>query len=477
MKKILLFVCALICSAAMSAATWNVTVPDGTKACYIAGNLNGWTFSEMTKVDDTHYTITVETDKTDGYKYACGPNWAYVEKTADGNEMGNRTYSANDVVAKWASIYDPGATVSYVDITISVKAATAPTIWWWGAGDKCPNPDQMGLGYDSGTNQPVMTAVEGKEGWFEWNFKDVDASLGVTFKLNKGNKEINAKKSTCYNTSGDIIDCNSDDPVVTYDYYIAGNEALTGKNWVADGTGMNKVDGIYTYTFSNVAANTQCELKVTDGTWTEGKQWGYDQLSTVPAGVTKGTGMGDNNIIFTTAEAGDVTVQFNAETKKVTLIGTFNGGDEPHDPVIALAGDMNDWSTTECLFVLSDDKATATASVTLAAATTYGFKILLDGKWYSNDNSGEMTETNCTNWLFVEKDGYNTETKITTVKEGSYKFTWNVANKTLSVTYPGVETSISSTETEVVTIKVIRDGQVLIIRDGVVYNMMGQAIR
>lgn len=158
MKKILLFLCALTCSAAMSAATWNVTVPEGTKACYIAGNLNGWTFSEMTKVDDTHYTITVETENTKGYKYTSGPDWTYEELTATGGNVSDREYAENDVVAKWKNVYDPGVEISYVDITISVKATSAPTIWWWGAGDKCPNADKT---YTWDT-QPAMTAVAGK---------------------------------------------------------------------------------------------------------------------------------------------------------------------------------------------------------------------------------------------------------------------------------------------------------------------------
>lgn len=475
MKKILLFMCALICSAAMSAATWNVTVPDGTKACYIAGEATGWKHTEMTKVDATHYTITIETDKKDKYKYCSGPDWAYVEKTADGGDVLDRTYRTDDVVAAWASIYDPGATVSYVDITIRVKAATAPTIWWWGAGDKCPNPEDVpGMGYNFKTNQPVMTVVEGKTGWYEWNFKDVNESLGVTFKLNKGNNEINAKESTCYNTSGEVIDCDNDDPVVTYDYYIAGNEALTGKNWVADGTGMNKVDGIYTYTFSNVAANTQCALKVTDGTWADGKQWGYDQLSTVPAGVTLGK---NNNIIFTLAEAGDVTVQFNAETKKVTLIGTFNGGDEPATPKVQLAGDFetSEWSTYD--LTTSADKLTAYVVLTLekreTAENQYSFKMIVDGEWFGNE--WYMERNNCTGWVLEKGKG---NVNLRTDVAGNYTFTWTYANNSLSVTYPMAgPTSISSTEAEVVTTKVIRDGQVLIIRDGVVYNMMGQAIR
>ena len=88
--------------------TYNVTVPEGTNACYIAGDMNTWTFTEMTKVDDTHYTITIaEATLEMGYKYCSGPDWAYVEKSAEGEELQNRVYSENDVVAAWAAIYDP----------------------------------------------------------------------------------------------------------------------------------------------------------------------------------------------------------------------------------------------------------------------------------------------------------------------------------------------------------------------------------
>ena len=190
MKKLFSFVCALVCAMSLSAAvTYNVQVPAGTNTCYICGDCTGWNHTAMTKVDDTHYTINLETTAQDGYKYCSGPDWAYVEKNADGSEMSNRTYAANDVVAQWASVYNPGAAVSYVDITIRVKADAAPNIWWWGAGDKCPNADKTtdagGNAY-TWDNQPVMTAVAGQTGWYEWVFKDVNASLGVTFKLNKG---------------------------------------------------------------------------------------------------------------------------------------------------------------------------------------------------------------------------------------------------------------------------------------------------
>ena len=88
--------------------TYNVTVPAGTSACYIAGDMNGWTFTEMTKVDNTHFTITIEgATTTMTYKYCSGPAWEYVEKDAYGSEISARTYSTNDVVESWANIYQP----------------------------------------------------------------------------------------------------------------------------------------------------------------------------------------------------------------------------------------------------------------------------------------------------------------------------------------------------------------------------------
>ena len=102
--------------------TYNVTVPTGTNACYIAGDMNGWSFTEMTKVDDTHYTITIETaTKADGYKYASGANWKYVEKGANGEELENRVWSENDVVAKWAAVYVP-ETVGFENIEATENA-------------------------------------------------------------------------------------------------------------------------------------------------------------------------------------------------------------------------------------------------------------------------------------------------------------------------------------------------------------------
>ena len=85
--------------------TYTVKVPEGTEKCYIAGEMNSWSFQEMTPTANANeFTITIDGATTaHKYKYTCGESWAYVEKKADGSDLdADRTYNANDVVAKWA---------------------------------------------------------------------------------------------------------------------------------------------------------------------------------------------------------------------------------------------------------------------------------------------------------------------------------------------------------------------------------------
>lgn len=112
MKKLFTLSIALLSMFAMGqsamALTYTVTVPAGTNACYISGMMNGWSPSAnpMTKVNATTYTIEFPNAKeTDEYKYMSGPDWPYVEKDASGGDIANRTYTANDVVASWASVF------------------------------------------------------------------------------------------------------------------------------------------------------------------------------------------------------------------------------------------------------------------------------------------------------------------------------------------------------------------------------------
>jgi len=174
MKRIFTFAIALLSFFAIASAanvTFTVTVPfdaakpttNMTYECYLVGNFQGWAIStapKMTKVDDTHYTITLDdatfvvnngvqvTTANLQYKYACGndASWAYIEKYADGSEMkANRAYALGtvnthesspgvvddtsvpgtngvDVVLRWAAVYNPN--VAPVPMDVEINALT-----------------------------------------------------------------------------------------------------------------------------------------------------------------------------------------------------------------------------------------------------------------------------------------------------------------------------------------------------------------
>ena len=100
--------------------TFTVNVPAGTKQCYVVGGLpqlSSWSAGAavpMTRVGEKdQFTVTVaginaaDVSASEGYKYICGPDWKYVEKTASGGEVTNRTTIGNpDVVASWAAVYE-----------------------------------------------------------------------------------------------------------------------------------------------------------------------------------------------------------------------------------------------------------------------------------------------------------------------------------------------------------------------------------
>ena len=189
MKKIFTLFSACICAMSMFALTYNVTVPAGTNACYIAGEMNGWSQVEMTKVDATHYTLEVA-DATEAmkYKYCSGPGWAYVEKSAGGDEIADRTYTPNDVVEKWAAVYNPNNTSNpgeTKDITVKAKVpaewTNGITAWVWPTGGEGREviPTQEGEWYVVTENCAELNIIY-KNG-AGWN-GDVNQTIDMTFQ-------------------------------------------------------------------------------------------------------------------------------------------------------------------------------------------------------------------------------------------------------------------------------------------------------
>ena len=122
MKKSLFLIAGLLMNinTIFADVTFTVNVPAGTKQCYVVGGLpqlSSWSAGAavpMTRVGEKdQFTVTVtglssaDVSASEGYKYICGPDWKYVEKTASGGEVSNRTtVGTPDVVASWAAVYE-----------------------------------------------------------------------------------------------------------------------------------------------------------------------------------------------------------------------------------------------------------------------------------------------------------------------------------------------------------------------------------
>ena len=278
MKKVLLFLSAIVALSA-SALTYNVTVPAETKACYIAGEMNGWSQTEMTKVDATHYTIDIEGATTSQkYKYCSGPGWNYVEKSESGDEISDRTYSENDVVAKWAAVYDPGVgeETPEGDVTIYLEKSSAYTttyLYAWGGGD---------VGAWPGMVMSETEVVEGVE-YYKHTFVAPSKSVNIIFNdggSNQTNDILGVVSTTFYrlpSTSGRV------DAIVIEAGEGDGSEpeTLTYNVTVPEGTPtcfiagemngwshaeMTKVDEThYTITYENVTRSMKYKYTASNG--------------------------------------------------------------------------------------------------------------------------------------------------------------------------------------------------------------------
>ena len=200
-------------------------------------------------------------------------------------------------------------------------------------------------------------------------------------------------------------------------YTIAGSPAVLGSGWSTDDANNDMTkqnDGTYTLVKENVelAVGTTYEYKVVrNHSW----DWSYPS----------------DNKTFTVDKSGlyNVTFTFDGTTSLEAVTVLIK--EEIIIPTVALAGTMNDWSTTANVLVLSADSLTASTTIALQA-TTDTFKILLDGNWLGNN--GTMTRENDGQaWIFSANDGNCT---IVADVAGDYIFTWNFANNQLTVTYP-----------------------------------------
>lgn len=177
------------------------------------------------------------------------------------------------------------------------------------------------------------------------------------------------------------------EPVIPGKFYITGDAALVGEALEWNPAAIKVMED--SYTFENLAAGSYM-LKVTEkGDWSIVK--GFDALTTVEPGVTRGEGGDDDNICFTLAEAGNVTVTYTGEVFKVE--GNF---------YVAPVEDPAKFYITGNASLVGADKAWHSDAIKVTEdtyifenlpASYYQLKVSVDGTWSNTKGFSDLTGT------------------------------------------------------------------------------------
>jgi len=291
MKKIFSFLMIVSCLFAFSrqakALTYTVTVPDGTQACFIAGDMNGWSLnpsatSRMTLVAGATNQFTIDfpdAKVTDGYHYYCGPDWSYVELKDDGTAFANgenRTWSDSDVVALWAKDF------ALDERTVSIEALVPSAVQelyitgqfnGW-SGDFANSPYKMTLVSEDADGKVFSIDGISYIDAYNMQFKFV-AGPDWAYQQSNENDGVNSDGNFVYGTTDDVayfdvkffndiydptkvgdITISATVPEGTDRVWIQGS--FIGWNWDdPDALEMTKQgDGTFTYTVKNVQSFT-----------------------------------------------------------------------------------------------------------------------------------------------------------------------------------------------------------------------------
>ena len=251
-----------------------------------------------------------------------------------------------------------------------------------------------------------------------------------------------------------------------------------------------QTDGTWSKSFTTCVIGKEYQFKVTDGTWNN--TWGFSDLASTPAGVT---GNNDGNIVCKTYDA-NMTVVFDPTTKKITLTGVFVSGDEGGEG----EGGNTDPSVTEYWYFdenntgwegTIDNKWKMTVSgdiayVKVPAGQANKFKIFPcnpkdDDKVLANDDN--IAEGALAGDIALSKDTEQWKNILIGATSAEYfvvlylpNTATNSNDKYLVAAMTQLPTGISNAEVQTNFTKIIRNGQVLIVRDGKTFDMMGQQV-
>ena len=253
-------------------------------------------------------------------------------------------------------------------------------------------------------------------------------------------------------------------------YYIHG----TVNNWDTSDKIGSTTDS---YVFKNLAAGTH-KFKVVDG-----ESWmGFNMMTDTAKCLFADQ---DANICFVLAEAGDVTLTY---AKENSAISTFNVRGTFSLPQVVVVGNetvFGGWTAeTGTVLVPAADSLTASATIIPAYVPEnyYEFKISLNGGdllGRNGDNDSYCYINRTYQAISNLRTDHNKSIRFVPDMAGKeYVFTWNYAKGELTVPFPSNDpTAVENTVDGKKAQKMIENGRMVIIKNGVRYNVLGQVER
>lgn len=368
----------------------------GGTNCYVPGVSNWWGDG----IGTTTITLTSDWTVTETtVLFRTGPNSNWEDRTTT-NAPANNTYTILHLAAD-------GKTVSWTkpcDSKILYVYCTSgkPYLHLWG-------------GSSAETQWPgnEMTAVSGKNNWYEYNFADTDYTMMI-LSLNGSQQTDNltiASYSFCTCWQWTPADTKSNSLVTEY----TGDDSPCTSSCTTPPIAWSTAPADGTAGGSMTASVTTNELAPTV-TWSSSNTG----VATVDANG-KITYVAAGTTTISAKYTGDGTI-YCAEEASVSKEITVEAA-----PVWKIKGTFTDWA--DYIFVDNGDN-TCSYTVELSAASNYTFVIFSGGTYYKG---GVITSSNHENLSLATSGNDN---KITTVASGNYTFIWNYSTKQLTVTYP-----------------------------------------
>lgn len=376
---------------------YTVEVPAGTHECYIAGDMNGWALTKMDPVDATHFTLTIQwATNAHKYKYAAGPTWDYEEQKADGSNVSDRTYNANDKVAKWKNVYNPSATVYdyYIVGTMNGWSEINENYGMSKVGETTTYSKELNLA--AGTYEFKVKKNGGD--WFgeyEGDYKEVSykdgniqivltAATNVTIKFDSSSKKI----------SFDGLTPN----IITYT--VVGHKDILGEAWNTESAvNIMEKDGD-----NYILVKTGCKLDATDYEYKVVKNGQYGDGEYPTSGNNK----------LTIAESGIYTVTFTYKVGTSLTAKTQKTGDyTPEKATYTIAGSPalcgSEWKADDAANDMTDNgDGTFMWTKSVELAKNVEFKIV-------KNRSFDVASYPSDNKVIDIKDGENYKTGVYTI--------------------------------------------------------------